>query len=120
MTIKKVHSIQAKTSVLGADEDVWIDEEESTYSDAVESPEEATADDAEEMEEPIKQDDVNIDIDNNISNHYIAECEKCQGIFISAVTESDQELSSVSGVCPLCGEESDQALKWVITPVKES
>lgn len=66
-----------------------------------------------------KEDPINIEIENNISDHYIAECEKCQGVFISATIESDQKISKVTGECPLCGEESDQYLKWVIKPVSQ-
>ena len=60
------------------------------------------------------EDDVDIEVDNNISNHYIAECERCHGVFISAVVESDQEISKISGICPLCDHETEQYLKWII------
>lgn len=76
-----------------------------------------TAEEEEEMD--IDQDDVNIEIDNNIENHYIAECERCHGIFISAVVLSDQHVDSISGICPLCGKDTDQSLKWVIKPIEE-
>lgn len=67
----------------------------------------------------VKEEDVDIDIENNISGHYIAECERCKGIFISATVQSDQAVESVTGECPLCGEETEQLLKWVVTPVTE-
>lgn len=60
---------------------------------------------------------VTIDTDNNIAEHYIAECNRCQGIFISAVLQSDQAVEFISGICPLCEKESDQYLKWVIKSV---
>lgn len=66
-----------------------------------------------------KEDSTTIEIDNNISDHYIAECEKCQGVFISATIQSDQKITKVTGRCPLCREESDQYLKWVIKPVSQ-
>ena len=66
-----------------------------------------------------KEEDVSIDIENNISGHYVAECEKCKGIFISATVQSDQRVESVTGECPLCGEDTEQYLKWVITPISE-
>lgn len=66
-----------------------------------------------------KAEDVNIDIENNISGHYIAECERCKGIFISATVQSDQKIDSVAGECPLCGEDTEQYLKWVVTPVSD-
>ena len=69
--------------------------------------------------EDIREEDVSIDIDNNISNHYIAECDKCKGIFISATIHSDQKVESVTGECPLCGEDTEQLLKWVVTPVTD-
>ena len=49
-----------------------------------------------------QEDDPSIEMENNIENHYIAECESCGGIFISAILESDQEIDHVTGVCPLC------------------
>jgi hypothetical protein len=79
------------------------------------------ADNIEELQDDvdeIQEDDVNIDVDNNIDNHYIAECDRCHGIFISAMVESDQEVEKVTGVCPLCEKESDQYLKWVIHAVE--
>jgi len=67
----------------------------------------------------MKQDDIDIALNNNIANHYIAECEKCQNIFISAVIDSTQLVDHVTGVCPVCHEETDQYLKWVIRDVNE-
>lgn len=78
------------------------------------------ADDVEEIQDGIddmEEDSVDIALNNNIANHFIAECEKCQGIFISAVIESDQEIDHVSGICPMCGKETDQYLKWVIREI---
>lgn len=69
--------------------------------------------------EDIREEDVSIDIDNNISGHYIAECDRCKGIFISATVLSDQVVESVTGECPLCGEETEQFLKWVVEAVSE-
>ena len=62
----------------------------------------------------IDEDDVDIETDNNISNHYIAECERCHQVFISAMIESDEIVNKITGVCPLCDHETDQYLKWVI------
>lgn len=66
----------------------------------------------------IEEDDVDIELDNNIANHYIAECDTCHGIFISALVESDQEVEKISGICPLCHKETDQYLKFIIRPVE--
>ena len=78
------------------------------------------ADDIEDIQDTIdevKEDDVDIELDNNIANHFIAECDTCHGIFISALVESDQEVEKISGTCPLCEKETDQYLKWVIKEI---
>lgn len=78
------------------------------------------ADSVDELQDQLDEtdpDEVNIDIDNNIDGHYIAECERCHGVFISAVVESDQMVDSISGICPLCEKETTQYLKWVIKAV---
>lgn len=74
------------------------------------------ADPEAEMEDP--QEDAHIQPDNNISGHYIAECDRCHNVFISALVESDQTVQSLQGVCPLCEKESEQYIKWVIKPVE--
>lgn len=76
-----------------------------------------TVSDIQDVVEEVDQDDINIDVDNNISNHYIAECDACHGVFISAMIKSDQEVEKISGVCPLCEKQSDQYLKWLIQDV---
>lgn len=73
--------------------------------------------DIQDQVDDVQEDDIDIEMDNNIDGHYIAECEKCHGLFISAVIESDQEVEKISGTCPLCEKESDQYLKWVIKSV---
>ena len=65
----------------------------------------------------VEPDSPNIEIDNNIANHYIAECDICHGVFISALVESNQEVEAISGICPICDKESDQYLKWVIRDI---
>ena len=64
--------------------------------------------------EEVSEDDVDIELDNNIANHFIAECDRCHGVFISAMVETDQDVKSVTGICPLCDKETEQILKWVI------
>ena len=76
-------------------------------------------DDLQDTVDEYIEDDVSIDTDNNIDNHYIAECDHCHGVFISAVVLSDQTVDHISGICPLCEKESDQYLKWVIKPIEE-
>ena len=63
--------------------------------------------------------DTILDVDNNISNHYIAECERCHEVFISAVVESDSGMDSVQGECPCCHEQTTQYLKWIIRDVHD-
>lgn len=69
----------------------------------------------EELEEDLQG---NIEVDNNINNHYIAECDRCHGVFISSVEVTDQDIESIEGVCPLCNRDSTQQLKWKIEEVE--
>lgn len=116
-------SIKASRYVKAADdEDFSVDEidEFDDDSDGFLDRIDDVADNVEDLQdivEDVKEDAITISINNNIENHYIAECEDCEGIFISAVIESNQEIDHVSGVCPLCGKETDQYLKWVIKSV---
>lgn len=75
--------------------------------------------DAVDETDNIDQDEVSIETDNNIDGHYIAECDRCHGIFISAVNESDQAIEKITGTCPLCQKSTDQYLKWVIKAVED-
>lgn len=115
------------TTITAADEDeeqfVFDDEsfdvpEDDTnlVEDEEEAAEDSTEEDTEELEDP--EDGVDIQTDNNIAGHYIAECNRCHGVFISALMESDQHIEFISGICPLCEKESDQYIKWVINPVE--
>ena len=70
-------------------------------------------------EEDGQQDGSTIDIDNNIVNHLIAECQNCHGIFISAMIASDQPVESINGVCPLCNKDTEQFLKWIVKDYPE-
>lgn len=58
--------------------------------------------------------DTILDIENNIENHYVAECDRCHDIFISAMTESDTDVESIEGECPCCHEQTKQTLKWIV------
>mgnify|MGYP007047952173 CR=1 FL=1 len=58
--------------------------------------------------------DTLLDIDNNIENHYIAECTRCHEVFISAVVESESSVDSIEGECPCCHEQTKQELKWIV------
>lgn len=91
------------------DDDIALDDAVDDLADNVE--------DLQDTLEEYDEDDPTIDIDNNIANHFIAECDRCKGIFISAVVDSDQEIDHVTGICPLCEHETDQYLKWVIRDI---
>lgn len=78
-----------------------------------------SVDDMQDAVDDIQEDSPAIDIDNNITDHLIAECENCKGIFISAMIASEQEVDSINGVCPLCNKETTQSLKWIIKDYPE-
>ena len=92
--------------------------EEDAISDQLDAIED-NLEDVQDVVEDVEEDDVRIDVDNNIVNHLIAECENCKGVFISAMIASDQEVESISGVCPLCGKDTTQQLKWIIKKYPE-
>lgn len=75
--------------------------------------------DLQDSVDDVEEDDVDIELDNNIDNHYIAECEGCHGVFISAMIESDQVVEKITGTCPLCEKETDQYLKWIVKAVEK-
>ena len=123
---------RTRANIFAADDDLfenddfgWDDEaggegepEESEVNDSLDDLADNVEDIQEEINE-IDEDRIDIELDNNITDHYIAECEKCKGIFISAMTESDQVVDSIHGTCPICEEESDQYLLWIIKEAKK-
>ena len=76
-------------------------------------------DDIQDTMEDVEEDAVDIEMENNIANHYIAECDSCHGIFVSALVQTDQEVESVSGICPLCDKDTTQYLYWIIKNVRD-
>lgn len=100
-----------------AEDDMIADDDSIT--DTLNDMSEQLDDLQDDISDPSNEDDINIDINNNIDNHYIAECEKCHGIFISSLIASDQRVESIHGVCPLCDKESDQYLKWIVEAVEQ-
>lgn len=112
-------NVSASTAISAAvvseddDDDAILVEDDDTLTDTLEDMSDKI-DDIQDAVDDIDEDTVDIETDNNIDNHYIAECDKCHGVFISAVIESDQDIEKVSGVCPLCESETDQYLKWVV------
>lgn len=128
--------IKSTTAIMAADEDEdpfadmsFDDEDEPAGNPDLASQEDTediadsidemsdTLDDLNDALDEIEEDDINIEVENNITDHFIAECEKCQGIFITSVVESDQQIDSITGVCPLCDEECEQIIKWVIKEI---
>lgn len=85
--------------------------------DAVDDLADAVNDIQDELED-IQEDDPTIQAENNIEGHLIAECDKCSGIFISAMIKSDQKVDSITGVCPLCGKESIQKFNWYVAKLE--
>lgn len=135
MIVKKNNKVVIKSShaaikpntryVKAADEDENFDDfddydmnsDDDTLTDAIDD----VADSVEDIQDSVddmKEDESEIAINNNIADHYIAECQRCNGIFISAVVDSDQQIDHVTGTCPLCGRETEQNLKWVIRPIE--
>lgn len=107
----KIH----KRRIVAADEGFMNDPYD--FSEAVDD----LAENVEEVQDTIDdmdEDDPSIEVNNNIEDHLIAECERCHGIFISAILQSDMEIDHVTGTCPLCGRESNQYLKWVVKPAE--
>lgn len=107
---KNKRPVKSSTRIVAAEEDNFdIEDTIDDISDNI--------DDIQDTIDDIEEDDIDIELDNNIANHYIAECDRCHGIFISALAESDQEVDKISGTCPLCDKDSDQYLKWIIKDV---
>lgn len=122
MRIRK-SNMAGKRRVLAAegsmDDDQLLDDDES-LDESLDQMSDQIEDIQDTVEEQVTQDDANIEVENNIEGHYIAECEVCHGVFISPVLESEEDIIKVSGTCPLCGKESDQYLKWVIHKAENS
>lgn len=118
--IKSAKGESRKRRIFAADDDQYFDDDLLEEDDGLGSTLDNIEDNIEDIQDQVddvQEDDVNIEMDNNIDGHYIAECDRCHGVFISAVIESDQEVEKISGTCPLCEKESDQYLKWVIKSV---
>ena len=122
-SITSSKSVGVKKRIVAAEEDEFFSDDEFIDEGpepvTPEEPTTAEGDDALPADTEMKEDDSNVETDNNIANHYIAECDKCGGIFISSISLSDQPITSISGICPLCEEETEQFLKWVIKPVED-
>lgn len=116
--------VHAKTDANGKKKivaaNVFADEpgfENPTTEDDEDAVEEEIAD--ADLGEDGQQNGSTIEVDNNIVNHLIAECQNCHGIFISAMIASDQVVESINGVCPLCNKDTEQFLNWIIKEYPE-
>lgn len=95
-----------KKRIVAADEDYDLVDSVDDLADSV--------DEMQNSVDEITEDEPDIETDNNVTNHYIAQCDSCNGIFISALAESDQQVSSIQGTCPVCGKDSEQFLRWIV------
>lgn len=112
------------TSIMAAEEDPFedmgFDEDDENLDQDTEIEEqdsELEEENEDEFDVDIEEDDIQIGSENNISDHFIAECDNCHGVFITSIEQTDEIIESISGICPLCEKESDQYLKWVIKDV---
>lgn len=112
-TSKKLKNVFAAENVFGDETDF----EGPNLENDVDGVEEEVID--EDMGEDGQQDGSTIEVDNNIFNHLIAECQNCHGIFISAMIASDQAVESINGVCPLCSKETEQFFIGIIKEYPE-
>ncbi len=105
-----------KTYIQATEDDELLEDTTQLENDFVETFDdlEDTVDEVQDQLEDVEEDTVDIELDNNIDGHCIAECDNCHGVFISAVIESDQEIKTITGICPLCDKETEQELKWGI------
>lgn len=118
---------RTKTRIVAADEDSYDDMDMDEAVEVAEGETDALttigelSDNLAELKESLsefEEDEVDIEVLNNITDHYIAECEKCHNVFITAIEESGEEIHDISGICPVCDEESIQKIKWVIRDAK--
>lgn len=125
VVINSSHAVVKPQSryIKAAEEDEEFDDyemDDMADDDSVLDAIDNVADNVEDLQDSVdemQEDESEIELNNNIADHYIAECDRCKGIFISAVVDSDQQIDHVTGTCPLCGKETEQYLKWVIRPL---
>lgn len=107
--------INKKSKKIFAADEIPYDE----YIEDNEADNEADNADLSDEEEDIPSDNPLINIENNIEGKYIAECERCGGVFISALSVSDVPVEAIHGICPLCDHDTDQYLKWYVVSSEE-
>lgn len=116
--MKRSFSVKPR-NIMAAEEDNPFLEDVDEFSDNIDDLTETVDDIEDAMGEEDGPMDPEFDIRNNIEDHYIAECDKCHEIFISAMVESDSPVMSIHGECPMCHEETDQQLKWIVRPISD-
>ena len=99
----------------GTDVEVDDDDALGEQLDSIED----NLEDVQDAVEDFEEDDVSIDVDNNIADHLVAECDNCKTPFISAMIASDQVVDSISGICPICKKDTTQTIKWIIKKYPE-
>ena len=82
-------------------EDVGLLEDFDGISDDLEELSDSV-DDLQDSIDDVNPDPINIEMYNNIADHYIAECDLCQGVFITSLMESDAHF-----------------IKWIVKSVEE-
>lgn len=117
----KAAKVYSATAITAAEDDMDMIDDDFMYEDgSIKDGIDELSDKVEDIQDQVDdmdEDNIDINMDNNITNHYIAECESCHGIFISAMIESDQAVEKITGVCPLCEKDTDQYIKWVVKDV---
>lgn len=110
-----------KRRIVAADEDFDDLGDETGGEDDFEEDVDDLAENVGDMQdwlENVEEDDTDIDVDANIADHYIVQCDGCHDVFISALVESDQIVEKISGICPCCEKETDQYIKFIIRDVE--
>lgn len=119
-------NVKASTNIFAADEDEdgpFEEEEDIEEEDIPElntdEVEDILDDEQEDFEDDIAQDSPAIETENNLANHFIAECDVCKGIYISPVVNSSTNPTSVEGTCPICGKDTTQTFRWIISDFED-
>ena len=101
------------TKIMAADDFEEFNADDEAFGEQLDQIQD-NIEDIQDTVDDIQEDDVAIEVDNNIVDHLIAECDNCKGIFISAMIASEQDIESINGVCPICNKETTQTLKWIV------
>lgn len=116
---RRIRIVASDKVITAAEDDEILDDFDGVGIDEALDDVADTVEDIQDDLDDVQEDAPDIETDNNIEGHFIAECEHCHQLFISAMQESEQIVQSVRGVCPLCGRDGEQYLKWVIVDAKQ-